>query len=239
MLSLVLLAVMLLSYSTPLFFGRETAAELTKEDGLFEMLTAVLMFAASVAFFISYLLSRSGLDLVIVKTKKNLVFLFISLFLFFGFGEEISWGQRIFHIRTPEFLERINSQQEINIHNIEVFHGLDESGQQRSFWRRMLNLDRWYSIFWLVYCVLLPLVSLVHAGARRWFEARKIPLIPFWLGAFFLANYGMSRIMMKALADRGGRAVEIKECIFGLLFLTAGLWLLPVHRTPAEESRAS
>src|SRR4030042_3303385 len=97
-----ILFVVVLSYSTTFFLEKETAAALTKEDGFFEMLTALMLLAASVAFFISYLRSPSGLDLVIIKTRKNLFFLFISLFLFFGFGEEISWGQRIFHVRTPE-----------------------------------------------------------------------------------------------------------------------------------------
>jgi len=32
--------------------------------------------------------------------------------------EEISWGQRIFGLATPEFLEHINRQHEISLHNI-------------------------------------------------------------------------------------------------------------------------
>lgn len=33
-------------------------------------------------------------------------------------GEEISWGQRIFNVGTPEFLAGINHQNEITLHNI-------------------------------------------------------------------------------------------------------------------------
>ncbi len=41
------------------------------------------------------------------------------LFLF-AFGEEISWGQRLFNIKTPEALNALNRQGEINIHNLDT-----------------------------------------------------------------------------------------------------------------------
>ena len=33
-------------------------------------------------------------------------------------GEEVSWGQRLFGIETPEDFEAINNQGEINLHNV-------------------------------------------------------------------------------------------------------------------------
>jgi hypothetical protein len=39
-------------------------------------------------------------------------------------GEEISWGQRIFGITTPDVLGAINAQGEFNLHNIEALDGL-------------------------------------------------------------------------------------------------------------------
>ena len=33
-------------------------------------------------------------------------------------GEELSWGQRLFHLRTPEPLEAANRQGELNLHNL-------------------------------------------------------------------------------------------------------------------------
>ena len=41
--------------------------------------------------------------------------------------EEISWGQRIFDIDTPEALKEVNVQKEINIHNLVFF-------QRRRHW---------------------------------------------------------------------------------------------------------
>ena len=40
--------------------------------------------------------------------------------LFFGAGEEISWGQRIFHIESSKFFNENNSQKETNLHNMIV-----------------------------------------------------------------------------------------------------------------------
>ena len=40
--------------------------------------------------------------------------------LFFGAGEEISWGQRIFGIESSEFFSENNAQQETNLHNMVV-----------------------------------------------------------------------------------------------------------------------
>lgn len=45
-----------------------------------------------------------------------------SLAFFVFCGEEISWGQRIFNIETPEDLAAINNQDETNLHNIDWFY---------------------------------------------------------------------------------------------------------------------
>jgi hypothetical protein len=48
------------------------------------------------------------------------VILAMAVFCFFSGGEEISWGQRIFHIKTPEYFAEHNTQDEMNIHNLVV-----------------------------------------------------------------------------------------------------------------------
>jgi hypothetical protein len=40
--------------------------------------------------------------------------------------EEISWGQRVFHFRTPAALDAANMQGEFNIHNIEWIQSLEK-----------------------------------------------------------------------------------------------------------------
>ncbi len=80
------------------------------EDNLSESLTAILAVLSSGMFFIMARRGASGIE-------KTFLF-FLSGMMFFFAMEEISWGQRILGIETPEFLKKINDQDEINIHNI-------------------------------------------------------------------------------------------------------------------------
>ncbi|MDA9714920.1 hypothetical protein N9V04_00785, partial [Bacteroidota bacterium] len=44
--------------------------------------------------------------------------LMLSIVFFLIAGEEISWGQRIFDLATPDYLSSVNEQDELNFHNI-------------------------------------------------------------------------------------------------------------------------
>lgn len=85
------------------------------EDGFIEWLTVLpLLLTTGIAFSYLVKLSRSRSKLFL------LVVLVIAVFCFFAAGEEISWGQRIFHIKTPEYFAEHNAQDELNIHNLVV-----------------------------------------------------------------------------------------------------------------------
>ncbi len=53
--------------------------------------------------------------------RHRLVWIVIGLAAFYVAGEEISWGQRIFGLSTPEFFRAINTQGELTLHNLYVF----------------------------------------------------------------------------------------------------------------------
>jgi len=64
-----------------------------------------------------------GIAVVWTRLKSGhrwqaLLFLLFTLAMFFAAGEEIAWGQRIFHLSTPEKLSEINKQDELTVHNI-------------------------------------------------------------------------------------------------------------------------
>ena len=75
-----------------------------REDSILEWGTVVLALIASVFFFTSGVLG------------SRFAFILCIAWLIFAL-EEISWGQRIFGIESPEFFLRHNYQQETNIHN--------------------------------------------------------------------------------------------------------------------------
>lgn len=91
----------------------ETARILGEEDNLIEWLSFALLFL-SLGMIVSIFLKG------LVSLKDNrLVYLALLLFaflLFFMGMEEISWGQRLFGLQTPETF-RGNSQNELNLHN--------------------------------------------------------------------------------------------------------------------------
>lgn len=95
---------------------------LMREDGVFETASACLWLLSAGFCFYLYSVGRTGCDLILFKTRRNVFLLLLALVFFFGFGEEISWGQRIFGVQTPEPLREINEQSELNIHNLSGFH---------------------------------------------------------------------------------------------------------------------
>lgn len=107
----VVLSVITSFVSEPFF-----VSHIVMEDGPVEWLTVL------------GLLSCAGLALVrFVKGKQDkrqatyLLGLVGTVLLFtFGAGEEISWGQRLFGIESPEFFEQNNGQGETNLHNLVV-----------------------------------------------------------------------------------------------------------------------
>lgn len=96
--------------------------EIVKEDHLIENLEFWVLFLGSMLIIFKT-----------IKTKKtrpiflNLFFIFLALILFFLAGEEISWGQRVFNLTTPEKLAQINRQNEITLHNINAVQGVTEN----------------------------------------------------------------------------------------------------------------
>ena len=87
---------------------------LIKEDGFVEYLSSFL-WAVSAFIMLAITIKTTNSKENKVKT---VVYALIAAFMFVCAGEEISWGQRIFHLETPELLQKINVQNEITLHNI-------------------------------------------------------------------------------------------------------------------------
>lgn len=85
------------------------------EDGPMEYLTVVLLLLA--AWLAVRAMRRP--DAGFTKAERGLLIAF-AVGLVFLAGEEISWGQRILGIETPEALKQSNVQGEINLHNLTV-----------------------------------------------------------------------------------------------------------------------
>lgn len=83
------------------------------EDGLAECLQFLFYLTAAFFFYKSSTKTKSFNKIIL--SLLCLAFIFVA-------GEEISWGQRIFNLQTPEALKYANKQQEISVHNLNFIH---------------------------------------------------------------------------------------------------------------------
>ena len=84
---------------------------LCREDGIVESWTAFAYLLAGGLFFLATTTSR----------RPRLVLWGLAALMVFIAGEEISWGQRIVGLETPEQVAAHNVQQELNVHNLSHF----------------------------------------------------------------------------------------------------------------------
>jgi hypothetical protein len=219
-----------LSFAVLTIVNEETQYRLTLEDGFFESVGAIGWLIASIFFFYSFWKNKRGNNLIFLKTKRNLVFFLLGLFCFVAGGEEISWGQRIFNLQTPELLMKINRQGETNLHNIVFTSSRDGDSKNLPFWARILTMTRLFQASWFGYCVLLPSVSRLSKQTHYFIRNLNIPLVPMGLSIFFLTNYLISRIIPFVYNTYGVSNdhyfVEVKECNFGILFMLVSFYFL-------------
>jgi hypothetical protein len=88
---------------------------ISREDGLLEMGTFLaLMAGAGLCLYRAWTLRNQ-------RSRRFTAMLIMgAVVLTFGAGEEISWGQRMLGIESPEFFQAHNAQNETNIHNLVV-----------------------------------------------------------------------------------------------------------------------
>ncbi len=102
-----------------LMFFPSALAVFLREDSIAETLGAFFLFlTAPMLFYSAYVLNRQD-DCHGRKDQiRMILFILAGLAFFWAAGEEISWGQRIFGLATPESLIEVNQQKEINLHNL-------------------------------------------------------------------------------------------------------------------------
>jgi hypothetical protein len=89
---------------------------LNREDGLVEWATAIVYLGATV-FAISLVLSFWRRK----ERRYALLYAGLAVGMIFVAMEEVSWGQRLLGIDTPEFIAEINLQGETTFHNVDWF----------------------------------------------------------------------------------------------------------------------
>lgn len=210
-----------LGFST-LAWGSQWAASLYPEDHYFENVGAISLFIASLISFYIFLQAFRNRSNTKIHWFKLLVYLGLAGLYFFGAGEEISWGQRIFHIQEPAELAEENVQHELNVHDLAIFEN-----------SKLLKADNIFTVFWLGFAVLIPLVSFLSIPFKK-FAEQFTPVVHWGIGALFVINYIGAKIAKLIFASAYTfqqitftQAVqEVKESNYELLFIFLSLFVL-------------
>jgi hypothetical protein len=223
-----------LGYTT-LGWGEKWAATLFPEDHYFENVGAISLFIASGISFYIFARALKTRSITRIHWLKLLVYLGLAALYFFGAGEEISWGQRIFHIQEPADLAKENVQHELNIHDLAIF--------EKS---KLLKADNIFTVFWLAFAVAIPFTSLLSKPFKQFAEIFT-PVVYWGIGLLFLFNYLGAKLGKLIYASAYHYQVipfpqavqEVKESNYELLFVFLSLIVLWDLNARIREKSAS
>jgi len=230
---------LLISYLPFLFFDYETIKMLAKEDSLYEYSSFLWLFLASISFFYLFSRRRRNLRKVGTKSSRNIFFLLLGLLFFFGAGEEISWGQRIFHFHTPEIMSS-NLQHEFSLHNMPFFDTRVPGYKDNQHMNRgkkgiaqELTIYSLFNRFWFSFCVLIPILNLISFRVHKWMEKINFPVAPIWIGLFFMANSFIFYNVLQYFVPYplSGPPREIMEAAYCFFFFILAVWFINVPQS--------
>lgn len=136
------------------------------EDGIVEWSGAIALLVTSLLLFVCTFKTKQKVG---TKNYKFWMYLFAAIAFFWAAGEEISWGQHVLGLHTPEWLAKINGQQETNVHNI----------NKKFFDRTLERLT-----------VLLTLITVFqHVRGRQSFFGFRLPEYPLNMALMLIPIY--------------------------------------------------
>ena len=180
---------------------------LEKEDSVFEVLQVfLLVFNMFVSGFLAkFFYSKNKL--------LSVIFMILTLGFFFVAGEEISWGQRIFGIETPEEYAKLNTQGETTLHN---------------YGPLFQYVYKAYAVIGFIGATAWMFVSLINKSLSKTWQTIVEALIPKWYYmTYFLIVFGYNfkrHIVNPKIGIDLGEAI-FEEVMELLLFFAVTLFL--------------
>jgi len=175
-----------------------------REDGLVEWLTfGELLIMSVFSFFTSRAFSRSE-----EGSGAKRVWLLLGFLFLFGAMEEISWGQRVFGIESPEWFLKHNKQGETNLHNL-LIYGLNIN---------KLVFGKILAILVGIYLLGVPLLYRLNERSKGFIDRWGIPIAQ----NYQILLYAIVIILVQlhlSLAMKAGELLELCSCFFFLLIL--------------------
>ena len=187
-------------------FDRQFATGFAIEDGPVEYGTALMLLVSALV-----LAWQAVRQFRLGQTLAGICLVVYALIFVFGTGEEISWGQRIFGLETPDYLMERNYQEEITLHNIVV------GGKQLT----KTVFGGGLTVAILLYLLAVPALYGKSAVVTRMADRLAVP-VPLWRHG--IMGVGASVVMLVVDIPRQW---EVYELVFSLL--TVSIFLAPAN----------
>jgi hypothetical protein len=199
---------MLLEF-TLLLFPVDTAAWLGMEDGPVKNVGALSFLLAGIVFLVtayrpSGIHRQSGAG----RLESPLALLALGVLCLVCFGEEISWGQRLFDYSVPAWLADFNRQGEWNLHNLAWFHAKT-------------------TVFQLALCTLVPVLAACSATFRTWGARIGLPIVPWWIAGLMPAHILVTQALHTIVGWQpiaGDSQDGTQENVQAFIFLVVAVW---------------
>lgn len=142
---------------------------------LYIWLTYEDLFGEWCQFYLFAIALILSVRLALARSEFAVFFAFLALACLYVCGEEISWGQRLFNLETPQFFQQHNLQQETNLHNF-------ITGPYDTVLKRMIETV--LAIGLIGFGAIYPQQWTNAWRAVRWLK-KFIPPAPIYLWPFF------------------------------------------------------
>lgn len=173
------------------------------EDGVIEW------FTTDALLFCSFL---SGFRFFQLRKVRSPLFrgmlLFLTVLFFFGAGEELSWGQRIFNVESSEFFLENNAQGETNFHNLVV----GETKINKLIFSQLLGLTL------ITYICIFPWVSLKVNWVRDLADRFAVP-IPRLIHIVSCLLMALIYVLELMPSSKKGEMLEFGNCFIFFMIL--------------------
>ncbi|UNY97583.1 hypothetical protein MQE36_10855 [Zhouia spongiae] len=196
-------------FTDPDYFNNVFAAE----DGTVEYGTAIMLLSISI-LCIYRLITLGGSKPHLWKVG---VAIFALLF-FFGAGEEVSWGQRIFGIESSDFFLQNNAQKETNLHNLVV------GGKKVN----KIVFSQLLMIAMVTYLLIVPLLYRKKEWVVKLTKKFAVPVVKWHHTIAFIT----CTILVNVIP--ASRKWEVYELAFGVIFLL--IFLNPLNNILFKKS---
>lgn len=172
-----------------------------QEDGVLEWLTVLVLMTA--AWTVARRLWRHRAR---IHAGRRCIWGAIAVLFVFGAGEELSWGQRLFEIKSPGFFLERNAQQETNLHNLMV-------GNVKI--NKLIFGKVLFAAFLLYLAVIVPLYHRAPR-MRSWLDGWGIPVPQRYQWVGYLAAFLVVEVPVQLLSDTPERG-ELTEFALTML----------------------